>query len=363
MINRRAIAAGAALLLLLGSAAPAVADSHRPPNAYETHVFVSDQLGVGDIQDTNLVNGWGIVHSPTSPWWVANNGTATSTLYTGLGAKVPLTVKVPGAPTGTVFNGGTGFVVTDGTDSGPARFLFASEDGTISGWNPAVPASTAMPPVTSTQAFVAAHHSKAIYKGLAIATWNGADYLYATDFHRGRIDVFDSTFTRKHWENAFRDRHLPAHYAPFGIQNLNGMIFVTYARQDMAREDEIAGAGKGFVDVFNARGKLLGRVASRGPLNAPWGLAWAPAGFGRFSGDLIVGNFGNGRLLAYRWHDGHWKFDATLRSADHKVITIDGLWGIGFGNNAGAGPSTTLFWAAGPDDETHGAFGSVRAAP
>ncbi len=361
MIYRRAMAAAAALVLLLVAVTPAAATGHRPPNAYETHVYVSDQLGVGDIQDTNLVNGWGIVHSPTSPWWVANNGTATSTLYNGLGAKIPLTVNVPGAPTGTVFNGGTGFVVTNGTDSGPARFLFASEDGTISGWNPAVPSST--PPVTSTQAFVVADHSRAIYKGLAIATWNGADYLYATDFHRGRIDVFDSTFNRQHWEHAFRDRHLPSHYAPFGIQTLNGLIFVTYARQDKDREDEIAGAGKGFVDVFNARGKLLGRVASRGALNAPWGLAWAPEGFGRFSGDLIVGNFGNGRLLAYRWHDGHWKFDATLRTADHQVISIDGLWGIGFGNGAGAGPLTTLYFAAGPDDESHGAFGAVWATP
>ena len=183
--------------------------------------------------------------------------------------------------------------MTSGAASGAARFLFATEDGTISGWNPNVPAPG------STQAIVAGSHAKSIYKGLAIATWNGADYLYATDFHSGRVDVYDSTFTRKHWDGAFRDRHLPKHYAPFGIQAVNGMIFVTYASQDAAREDEIAGTGKGFVDVFTPRGKLLGRVASRGALNAPWGIAWAPAtGFGRFSGDLLVGNFGDGRINA-----------------------------------------------------------------
>lgn len=356
MINRRLVALGVALALALLVTAPVAAAGPRPPNIYETHVYVSDQPLVGDHQDPNLVNGWGIVHGPTTPWWVANNGTATSTLYNAAGTPLPLVVDVPGAPTGTVFNTGTGFVVSSGGASAPARFLFASEDGTISAWNPAVPAPG------STQAFVVASHAKSIYKGLAVGSWNGADYLYATDFHRGRIDVYDSSFKRKHWEGAFRDPRLPKGYAPFGIQAINGMIFVTYARQDAAREDEIAGRGKGFVDVFNARGRLLGRVASRGALDAPWGLAWAPAtGFGRFSGDLLVGNFGNGRINAYRWHDGHWRFDGTLRTADHKAIVIDGLWGIGFGNDAAAGPSTTLYYAAGPDDESHGAFGAIWA--
>jgi len=360
MIQRRAIAAGAALGLLLLSAVPAAAAGPRPPNVYQTHVYVSDGTITADHVDPNLVNGWGVVHGPTTPWWVANNGTATSTLYTGAGAPLPLVVNVPGAPTGTVFNGGTGFVVSNGTASGPARFLFASEDGTISGWNPGVPASN--PPVASTQAFVTAEHGKSIYKGLAIATWNGADYLYATDFHRGRIDVYDSAFVRKHWEHAFVDPRLPRHYAPFGIQNLNGTIYVTYARQDPARSDEIAGMGKGFVSAFDARGHFLGRVASRGSLNAPWGLAWAPAtGFGRFSGDLLVGNFGNGRINGYRWLKGHWHFDGTLRTADGKAISVDGLWGIGFGNDAAAGPSTSLYFAAGPDDESHGAFGAIWA--
>ena len=356
-MNRpRIVAFGAALVLLAMSVAPAAAVSHRLPNVYQTQIYVSDQPMVGLHLDPNLVNGWGLVASPASPWWVANNGTGTSTLYTGAGAPIPLVVKVPGAPTGTVYNGGTGFVVSQGTASGPAKFLFASEDGTISGWNTNVPAAP------STQALVVASHAKAIYKGLAIDSWNGADYLYATDFHHGRVDVFNSSFTRQHWAGAFRDPRLPAHYAPFGIQTLNGTIFVTYARQDSARSDEIAGWGKGYVDAFDASGHLLGRVASRGALDAPWGLAWAPStGFGRLSGDLLVGNFGNGRINGYRWHDGQWKFDGTVRSANGKVIAIDGLWGIGFGNGAAAGPTTSLYYAAGPADESHGAFGVIWA--
>ena len=357
MIDRRFIALGAALGLIVLTAAPAVADSPRPPNVYETHVFVSDQAGVGDIQDPNLVNGWGIVHGPTTPWWVANNGTDTSTLYNGdrraaatrrQGARAPR----PGR------SSTAGPASSSRRRSRPRRRASCSPARTARS-----PAGTrASRAAGSTQAFVVASHAKSIYKGLAIASWNGADYLYATDFHRGRVDVYDSSFKRKHWDGAFRDPHLPKHYAPFGIQAINGMIFVTYARQDPAREDEIAGPGKGFVDVFNARGRLLGRVASRGALDAPWGLAWAPAtGFGRFSGDLLVGNFGNGRLNGYRWHDGHWRFDGTLRTADHKAIVVDGLWGIGFGNDAAAGPSTTLYFAAGPDDESHGAFGAIWA--
>ena len=354
---RRSLALGSAALLLMVAALPASAHDRHAPNAYTTHYLVSDGSVPADLVDPNLVNAWGITRSPTSPWWVANNGTGTSTLYNGLGAKVPLTVSVPGAPTGTVFNGGTGFAVTAGGVSGAARFLFASEDGTISGWNPNVPAAG------STQAIVGADRSKFhdSYKGLAIATVDGADFLYAADFHHGRVVVFDSMFTRQSWHGAFRDRHLPHGYAPFGIQALNGMIFVTYAKQDKDRGDEIAGRGLGFVDAFSLKGKFLGRVASRGALDAPWGLAWAPDGFGHFGGDLLVGNFGDGRINAYRWIHGHWQFGGTIRSADHKAIKIDGLWGIGFGNDASAGPSTTLFFAAGPDDEAGGAFGTITA--
>jgi uncharacterized protein (TIGR03118 family) len=354
---RRFMALGSAALLLLLAAMPVSAHDRHAPNAYLAHYLVSDGSVPADLVDPNLVNAWGITRSPTSPWWVANNGTGTSTLYTGAGVKRPLTVTVPGAPTGTVFNGGTGFVVTKGAASAAALFLFASEDGTISGWNPNVPAAG------STEAIVGVDRSKQhdSYKGLAIATVDGADFLYAADFHHGRVVVFDSEFERQSWHGAFRDRHLPHGYAPFGIQALNDMIFVTYAKQDKERGDEIAGRGRGFVDAFSLKGKFLGRVASRGALDAPWGVAWAPAGFGRFSGDLLVGNFGDGRINAYRLIHGHWQFGGTVRSADHKAIEVDGLWGIGFGNDVGAGPSTTLFFAAGPNDEEGGSFGTITA--
>ncbi len=359
---RRSMVLIAAIGLLLMGAVPAAADSHgkRAANAYTVTNLVSDGVVPALHTDENLVNGWGITAGPTTPWWVANNGTDTSTLYDGTGAARPLVVSVPGAPTGTVFNGTADFVVSAGGGSGPARFLFATEGGMVEGWNPGVP-----PPPTSTQAQVGADRSNvgAIYKGLAIGQVGTANYLYATDFHNGRIDVFDGMFALQSWPGAFRDRHLPHGYAPFGIQNLGGRLFVTYAKQDAAAEDEIAGRGRGFVDVFGTDGRFQGRVASRGDLNAPWGLAWAPAGFGRFSGDLLVGNFGDGRIHAYRWdaREHEWDEAGTLRGTNHRPISIDGLWGIGFGNGSASGPTTTLYFAAGPDDEAHGLFGSITA--
>jgi uncharacterized protein (TIGR03118 family) len=356
-----ALVASVGLLTMVAAPVAAHDPDHRGthvPNLYAEHDLVSDTGANGTVMDPNLVNGWGITAGPTTPWWVADNGTDKSTLYNGTGGILPIVVNVPSAPTGTVFNASTTeFVITGGGVSGAARFLFATEGGQILGWNAAVPGS----PVPSNQAFVGATRPGAIYKGLAIGSAGGKDYLYATDFHHGRVDVYDSTFTLQKWAHAFRDRHLPEHYAPFGIQNLNGLIFVTYARQDADKADEIAGHGRGFVDVFTTAGKLLGRVASRGDLNAPWGLAWAPSNFGRFSGDLLVGNFGDGRMTAYAWTKHGWREQGQLRSADHKAISIDGLWGIGFGNGAASGPTNTLYFAAGPDDEAHGLFGSITA--
>jgi uncharacterized protein (TIGR03118 family) len=216
-------------------------------------------------------------------------------------------------------------------------------------------------PGGSTTALVAATTPGAIYKGLAIGSVGTANYLYAADFHHGRVDVFDGSFNRVTWSRKFVDPRMPRHYAPFGIQNLNGMIFVTYARQDANAKDEIAGEGRGFVSAFATDGTFLGRVASRDELNAPWGLAWAPAGFGKFSGDLLVGNFGDGRINAFRWTGRHWEEQGQLRGANHRAISIDGLWGIGFGNGASSGPKTTLYFAAGPGGEAHGLFGSITA--
>jgi uncharacterized protein (TIGR03118 family) len=326
--------------------------SAQQANIYTVHSLVSDSAGA-PAADTSLVNAWGLSAGPATPWWSANNGTNTSTLYNGAGAKIPLTVSVAGGPTGTVFNGSASdFVVTQNGKSGVARFLFATEGGTIMGWSPAVNQAAAV---------VGADRSSAgaIYKGLAIA--NGK--LYATDFHNGRVDVFDTSF--KLVPGGFADPRIAKGYAPFGIQALGGSIFVTYAKQDAQKEDDVPAPGQGFVDEFTPDGVLVGQVVNSGktnaPLNASWGLALAPAGFGVFAGDLLVGNFGNGRISAYTKRGAKWVYKGQLRSADGSPIEIDGLWAIAFGNGAAAGPTNTLYFLSGPSDEKHGLFGSITA--
>ena len=352
-----AVVIAAAVLLAAGSA------SAKHDDGYTVHNLVSDQPGVADHQDPNLVNAWGIAASSTSPWWVTNNGTDTSTLYNGDGVAqfppTPLVVSVAGGPTGAVFNGGSGFVISDGNGhSGSARFLFATEDGTIRGWSPAVP-----PPPLSTQTFVGPNDADqsgagAIFKGLAIT----GDHLYASDFHHAKVDVFDSSFHLV--PGGFVDSKLPAGYAPFGIQAIGGNIFVSYAKQDADAEDEVAGQGLGIVDEYTTGGALITRVAQHGHLNAPWGMAMAPDDFGSASGDLLVGNFGDGRINVFEPKKDGKKFHAEgqLRGTDGKPITIDGLWGIGFGNGSGSGDTDDLYFAAGPDDEHHGLFGEIAVA-
>ncbi len=347
-----AVALGVVGALALGSSASAQTARYRVTN------LVSDQHGVALVRDPNLVNAWGLAAGPTTFWWSANNGTNTSTLYDGSGARQPLVVRVKGAPTGTVFNGGTGFTVTDGTTTAPALFLFATESGTIRGWSPTV--GTTTPPSTRTFKVVDRSSRGAIYKGLAIASTAQGDFLYATDFHRDRVDVFDESFHRVRMPDAFVDPNVPNRFAPFGIQTIDGDIFVTYAKQDADAEDDVDGRHLGFVDRFDTSGTLLGRVATRGPLNAPWGLALAPYSFGKFGGDLLVGNFGNGRIHAFDLSAaGGPELAGGLRD-DDGAIRIDGLWGLGFGNDANAGPSGTLFFTAGPDDEEHGLFGTIE---
>jgi len=326
-----------------------------PSSFYEQHNLVSDGAVPADLVDPALVNAWGLVASATSPWWVADNGTGLSTLYNGnTGAKVALTVSVPGAPTGIVFNSGPSFVVTSGTKSGPARFIFASEDGTLSGWTPAVAA---------TQAVVGVDNSAggAVYKGLAIASTAAGDRLYATNFHAGTVDVFDAGFHPV--LGGFTDADLPPGYAPFGIRHLGGTIYVTYALQDADQHDDVAGVGHGFVDAFDTEGNLLRRVASTGRLNSPWGLAVAPTDFGTFSGNLLVGNFGDGHINAFDLEhlrgDGELRPRGQLHGADGPPIKIDGLWAIAFGNGAAAGPTNVLFFTAGPFGEQHGLFGKL----
>jgi len=368
MATRRLLGAPVAVLAALSLAcgegpstaafltAPSFSLQHASP-FYEQHNLVSDGALPADLLDAALVNAWGLVASATSPWWIADNGTDLSTLYNGnTGAKVPLTVSVPGAPTGTVFNGGSGFVVASGSASGAARFIFATEHGTIAGWNPAV---------APTQAVIAVDNSAggAVYKGLAIASTAAGDRLYATNFRGGTVDVFDAGF---HPVSAgFSDPDLPPGYAPFGIRNLRGTIYVTYALQDADKEDDVAGVGHGFVNAFDTHGSLLRRVASTGRLNSPWGLAVAPADFGTFSGDLLVGNFGDGHINAFDLEhfrgDGELRPRGQLHAADGRPITIDGLWAIAFGNGAAAGPTNALFFTAGPIHEEHGLFGKLLA--
>jgi uncharacterized protein (TIGR03118 family) len=330
-----------AMVLVMGLlAAPAVAGADKK---YTVHPLVSNVAGAAPTTDPNLVNAWGLTAAPTSPWWVADNGTNVSTLYRADGSIQPLVVQVPLHPTGAVF-----------WATGSARFVFDTEAGQVRGW-----------PGTGTQTVVLADRSAvgAIYKGLALATTAAGDRFYATDFHNGRVDVFDSSFNLVTTAGAFEDGALPSGYAPFGIQTIGSRIFVTYAKQDADAADEIHGQGKGFVDVYDTSGSLLNRVAQRGQLDAPWGLALAPANFGAFSGDLLVGNFGDGQINAYEeTANGRFEPRGELRDGDSKPIAIDGLWALQFGHGApNNGPTNTLFFTAGPNDESDGLFGSITA--
>lgn len=347
-LSKRALAFGAGVMVLGFSA---FAQRYTQTN------LVSNSGSGGARPDVNLVNAWGIARSSSSPWWVANNGTGTSTLYRGDGSAVPLIVTVPGSPTGAVFNATDGDFPVQGA---PAAFLFASEDGTISAWNRGL----------KTLAMVVATSQGAVYKGLAIARFRGADYLYATDFHNGRVDVYNASL--KLVKNGFKgdgdwdwdDFPFIAHklglrgFAPFGIQNIGGTLFVTFAKQDAAKHDDAPGPGNGFVVAVTPGGRLI-RVFERGPwLNSPWGVTLAPDDFGVFSHHLLVGQFGSGQIAAYNISSG--QFAGLLHNDSDQVLTIDGLWGIGFGGgNANSGDANNLFFAAGPNHEADGLFGKL----
>ncbi len=339
-----------ALVFMLGIAVVAASPLRAAErNSYTVTPLVSDQPGVAPNTDPNLVNAWGLASSATSPWWVSDNGTDKSTLYRGSdGQPQALVVDVHNAPTGTVFNPTAGFILPTG---GKALFLFDTEEGKVLGWNGA----------QGTNAIVVADRSSedAIYKGLAIADTSAGPRLYAADFHNARVDVFDGDFGLVP-DSGFVDPSLPSGYAPFGIQTIGDRVFVSYAQQDADAEDEVAGQGKGFVDAYDTAGNLLQRVAQHGQLNAPWGLALAPSTFGRFAGDLLVGNFGDGQINAYAEHNGHFTHQSELRDGSGKSLSIDGLWALEFGQGGNNGPAGTLFFTAGPDDETHGLFGQIN---
>jgi len=311
-------------------------------NEYVVTVLVSNLAGVAPVTDMKLVNGWGIAASPTSPWWVADNGTGWSTIYTGAGVKAPLEVTVPGAPTGIVAYTGNQFLLAPDR---PARFIFASQDGTFSAWNR---------DFDPTHAHVVFSDPGSVYQGLAIL----GDTLYTSDFTECAVEAFDGTFTEIETDGEFEDRSIPAGYCPFGIQAIGNSIFVTYAPAD--GDEEVPGQGHGVVREFDADGHLVAKVASHGQLNAPWGLALAPSNFGRFSDCLLVGNFGDGEINAYCKNAGGYHHSGILRSGN-QPLRIDGLWGIGFGNGAGSGPTNVLYFAAGPDDEVNGSFGKIQA--
>jgi len=351
------LAVGASATLAVLPATPGLAAA-KAATPYAQTNLVSDIPGVARITDPNLVNPWGVSEFPKGPLWVSDNGTNVSTLYTGAinGSPltpVPLVVKIPGgAPTGQVFNPTKGFVVHHGKQSGAALFIFATEHGVIAGWNPAVGASG---PGPSTHAQVGARVKNAVFKGLAIARGR----LFAANFHSGRVVVFNSKFHRVRTHGRFTDHKLPRHYAPFNIAKIGGRLFVSYAKQDADRGDDVAGPGHGFIDVYSLRGKLLQRLVRHGALDSPWGMLIAPSGFGTFSHDLLVANFGNGALNAFNPVTG--KFLGPLKNADGNPIVISGLWGLIRGDGA-AGTPHTVFFTAGLADESHGLLGTITPA-
>ena len=332
--------------------APASAD----PALYEIVPLVSDVVGVAPTPDPDLANPWGVAFNPTGVVWVADNHTGRSTLYDGHGTKQALVVTIPaadaagtGSPTGITFNGTGDFKIAVAPGATPivAPFIFVSEDGVVSAWAPSL-----------TTAQVVATNVAANYKGVAIAGDGVANRLYAADFVGNKIDVYTNAFAPTTVDGGFVDASIPPGYGPFNIMAFQGNLYVAYAKVG-DEGDEVVGRGLGFVRVFDAEGFLLKRLISRGPLNAPWGMALAPAGFGRFSNRLLVGNFGDGLINAFDVADGHHV--GRLRTGKGKPEGIEGLWGIAFGNGVRDQPTDTLFFAAGIEDEEHGLYGRIES--
>jgi uncharacterized protein (TIGR03118 family) len=341
------------------------------------------------VTDPNLQNAWGLVHGPTTPWWISNNAGGTSTLYNtsglnpenpsgqtpppvlepvtivalnapggtpGNGVKIPNapSQQAPGSPTSVLFNGNTAsFLLAPGKQ---AQFLFATEDGTIQGWNSGVDATTAVIEVDNSQ--VPSKGNGAVYKGATIAAFGGNEYILAANFRSGRIDAFDSNFKPVSVPaESFRDEGIPPGFAPFNIQGIGPNIYITFAQQDAAKHDPIGGAGLGYVVVFDRQGRRLARLQHGDWFNAPWGVVQAPADFGAFSHAVLVGNFRGGTIAAFNPITG--RFLGNLLNADASTVTIDGLWALAFGNGGSSGPGNTLFFTAGPDNETNGLFGTL----
>ena len=348
---------------------------------YKQTNLVSDIAGMAPVHDPNLKNPWGLTRSPGgSPWWVGNNNSGTSTLYTGAGAIIPIngtgTVTVPppkgspagtqSAPTGVVFNGSpTDFLTVPGTPGTAAHFIFATEDGTISGWNGGQNAVRMVDNSDNGSA------NGAVYKGATSGEIDGKKYLYVTNFRSAEVEVYDTNFKLVHLgHDAFdpdgdgdQDRNdragerIPRGFAPFNIQNVGGVLFVTYAKQNAQKHDNVAGDGLGFVEIYSTSGRHIGHLQHGDWFNSPWGVVWTTRDFGEFSNAILVGNFGSGWIAAFNGFT--YKFMGFVKAPDDSILTIDGLWSLTFGNDGTAGPANTLFFTAGINGEQDGLFGTL----
>jgi uncharacterized protein (TIGR03118 family) len=320
---------------------------------YVANALVSDTTATAALHhDAHLVNAWGLAFNPQGFAWVADAGTGTSTLYDGNGVVQSLVVTLPAGTdaSGIVFNGSTDFSITENGISGAAPFVFATLQGQIAAWAPTVDATHAFTIVDNAA-------SGAVYTGLAISTSAGGDMIYAADFTKGTVDVFSGGFSPVTTAGGFVDPTLPAGYAPFGIQTIGDKVYVAYAQPDPTTHEKI-GAGLGLVDVFDTQGNLTSHlIAAGGALNAPWGLAMAPANFGKFSNMLLVGNFGDGKINVYDPATG--AMVGTVSNNDGSAIVVPGLWALQFGNGINVQPTNTLFYTAGPGNEQHGLYGRI----
>ena len=352
----------AAAAALAGAVAAGPTPGHAQTTTIVQNSLVSNLAGRAKTLDKNLQNAWGIANAPGGALWISDNNSGLSTLYTGAGDIVPLVVAVApapgqtvGTPTGIVWNPvAGGFEFSESSTTVSAAFIFDSEDGTISAWAP-VPGG-ATPKTTTT--VVDNSKTGAVYKGLAFGTNEAGTFIFATNFHAGTVEAYDSSFKPATLTGRFADGQIPKGYAPFGIQNIDGDLFVTYAKQNAAKHDEVFGEGFGYVDVFSTEGVLLSRFAARGPLNAPWGVVRAPFGFGQFAGQMLIGNFGNGWINAYPAAGG--TSSGPLMDAAFKPIAIPGLWGLVIGTGSATDPDK-LYFTAGPNNETNGLYGVLTA--
>jgi len=325
---------------------------------YTLTVLTADQTGKAPNTDPNLINPWGISFSSTGDFWVSDNNSGLSTLYDSNGVPQSLVVTIPsangtdlGTPTGTVFNTTTGFVVKEGTKSGAALFLFDSEDGVISGWNPIVAPTAAVVAVNNSTA-------GAVYKGMELADNGTGIHLYVANFAAGTIEVYDQSFKEVSLGGTFTDPSLPHNFGPHNIRLINGQLYVAYAKQNAAKTDAVPGAGLGVVDIFDLSGNFVKHFTIKGSLNAPWGLAVAPSNFGQFSNDILVGNLGDGHITAF---DPNTGANLGQLSNNRGPLAISGLWALMFGNGGSGGLTNVLYVTAGPSGYKHGRFASISA--